>query len=95
MRLIDADALLNGFIKEWHPKNPFVKVGAIAKIFLAPKVDAVPVIRCKDCVSFTFSSLSCPRTDILVYGVCTEKRLRAPCLTDFCPYGKRKESEAK
>ena len=44
MRLIDADALMPN--AEYKGKNDFVSARDIAN---APTIDAVPVVRCKDC----------------------------------------------
>lgn len=55
MRLIDADALLKTFYREL---DNAILYGRIVKplqelIKEAPSVDAVPVVRCKDCVHGT------------------------------------------
>ena len=47
MRLIDADAL----IKEANADGAYGYVDAL-QIAIAPTVDAVPVVRCKDCKYF-------------------------------------------
>ena len=55
MRLIDADALTE-FIDDGHLNNPNEKLYSEndirEMIDMMPTVDAVPVIRCKDCVEF-------------------------------------------
>lgn len=45
MRLIDADA----FLKEYCEPYPHIYQAMSSAFKHAPKVDAVPVIRCKDC----------------------------------------------
>ena len=56
------------------------------KIMGLPTIDAVLVVRCKDCQSFH----EC--IDGLL--VCrNEHGLNLPKETDFCPYGKRREDE--
>lgn len=48
MRLIDADALIERMKKD--PLYPLVeRYGVTGVIEAAPTVDAVPVVRCKDC----------------------------------------------
>lgn len=47
MRLIDADALLNKF--EWKEDSPLYIRAIRAMIEVEPTIDAVPVVRCKDC----------------------------------------------
>lgn len=48
MRLIDADQLLQKLQKD--PLFPLVEQYGISRVIkAAPTVDAVPVIRCKDC----------------------------------------------
>ncbi len=54
MRLIDADAVeekIGGIISSWHDKKSwiyFVQTILRNDVF-SPTIDAVPVIRCKDC----------------------------------------------
>lgn len=45
MKLIDADKLQKDFVETHDGKR-------LLLIDLAPTVDAVPVVRCKDCVHF-------------------------------------------
>ena len=49
MRLIDADA----FLKEYCEPYPHIYQAMSSAFKHAPKVDAVPVIRCKDCKYYT------------------------------------------
>lgn len=66
MRLIDADALVsalnNGRLKEQTgravPFNSGVAF-ALAMVEYAQTIDAVPVVRCKDCVWWTKQEASC------------------------------------
>ena len=50
MRLIDADALIN-YVKSLgtSPLNEWETWGVLAAIEKQPPIDAVPVVRCKDC----------------------------------------------
>ena len=74
MRLIDANAL----IKEACADGAYGYVDA-KQIADAPTVDAVEVIRCKDCKHYDGKWLC------KISGVPSRK----PC--DFCSYGERKE----
>ena len=91
MRLIDADKLNKKKKYSFQtvfgvfPKNEwFIKA---TDLFSAPTVDAVPVVRCKDCVNGTV----CVNKQGAEYVDCVldDYSVRKP--TDYCPYGKRKE----
>lgn len=96
MRLIDADAL------ELRYEFGYDHYGILCvplrdvneSIKKAKTVDAVPIVRCKDCKHF--------REYITVGTVCTkyvkslssrEVGLRATGKDDFCSYGERKEND--
>ena len=50
MRLIDADALFPGKLLVVNLKNPMETAkDLLNRINTAPTIDAVPVVRCKDC----------------------------------------------
>lgn len=51
MRLIDADELLLDNTWEWYDEYGNLTVAGRA-VENAPTVDAVPIIRCKDCVNW-------------------------------------------
>lgn len=77
MRLIDADRFLK-MMSHWKPYMDMDNVReAIKKM---PPIDAVPVVRCKDCIS---------------HGVClTEDTFRIARIENpYCCGGKRKEGE--
>ena len=75
MGLIDADAL----IKEACAEGAYGYVDA-KQIADAPTVDAVPVVRCKDCAVPHNKYTGCPKLNGLVTP------------PDFyCPFGERKE----
>ena len=77
MRLIDADAL----IKEACAEGAYDYVDAF-QIADAPTVDAVTVVRCKDCAVPHNKYTGCPKLNGLVTP------------SDFyCPFGERKENE--
>ena len=75
MRLVDAD-LAPIYLNE----------GACEQIKSMPTIDAVPVVRCKDCVMYQSSGKSglnlgwCPVCSFVRWG------------DDFCSYGERKEN---
>ena len=81
MRLIDADVLnllLGVSDRDIYAKNMLDKM---------PTIDAVPVVRCKDCVNGTF----CLNSQGAEYVDCMldDYSVRKP--DDFCSYGERKE----
>lgn len=73
MRLIDADALLK------HKSDH--EIISTHLIWNAPTVDAVPVIRCKDCKKFVVEEDQAYCLDM--YGQCDEN--------GFCSWAERKE----
>ena len=77
-RLIDADALLAEYDRQ-HEGEP----GKARKLIEdAPTVDAVEVVRCKDCKYLMFSDC---------YGECGQGHMGIVSPYDFCSYGERKE----
>ncbi len=103
MRPIDADALLFELANESFPQSCTYaqgRNGVIESIRNAPTVDAVPVIRCKDCKyyePYTEMFTNKPRGD----GSCTRARMTQDGLQEinceddeFCSYGERKDDEA-
>ena len=81
MRLIDADRLnllLGISDRDIYAKYMLDKM---------PTIDAVPVVRCKDCVNGTF----CLNSQGAEYVDCMldDYSVRKP--DDFCSYGERKE----
>lgn len=76
-RLIDANAL----IKEANADGAYGYVDA-EQIANAPTVDAVEVVRCKDCKYLMFSDC---------YGECGQGHMGIVRPDDFCSYGERKE----
>ena len=78
-RLIDADALVN----EW--KNGFYKRLVETLMDDAPTIDAVPVVRCKDCRHLVFSDF---------YRKCGIGYFSIVNPWDYCSHGERKNKEA-
>ena len=86
MRLIDADAL----IKELDRKH--YSMASRKQIYSQPTIDAVPVVRCKDC------KYSMPNDGVLVVGAmyCTQTLDAGDKFTpvwdvDYCSNGERKD----
>jgi hypothetical protein len=83
VRIIDADALVHDLI---HNKS-FYPVCVRRAIEDAPTIDAVPVVRCKDCKhsrKYPWGSYSCSFHDYE-----GEPHVEP---NDFCNYGERKET---
>lgn len=83
VRLIDANAL-----EEYIADNyGYPAVDILHEIATFPAVDAVPVVRCKDCKHSrvaTWGERYCARKGIEGLDEMSE--------TDFCSYGERKEN---
>ena len=86
MRLIDADALK---IRDISPSYWQVVDGLTEyDIEDAPTVDAVPVIRCRDC-KHCRRELAQGKWE----GSCRYWNTHSVMLNDFCSYGERKDNE--
>ena len=84
MRLIDADALI-ALIKK-RIKNSMI-IGWLCSIIRdAPTIDAVPVVRCKDC---KFGDWDSEPNDAMVCMRTKDGFWRSG--NDFCSFGERKE----
>lgn len=88
MRLIDADRLISYaiafFTGDYANISEFAHVSHIINI--APTVDAVPVIRCRDCIFYDPENSS---------NWCSHpKGLCNPGESDFCSYSQRKNQSA-
>ena len=90
MRLIDADRLSEAIydnVPAPYEDASWAKENCLAEIEAAQIVDAVPVVRCKDCVNGTvFVNKQWAE---YVDCVLDDYSVRKP--TDYCSYGKRKE----
>ena len=91
MRLIDADELgkmwekmLPIMVPDEDGKHPVSLEKAIEKLKDAPTVDAVPVVRCKNCGAYQTMDVSFPRCRITG---------RMKGIDDYCSSGERKEGE--
>ena len=87
-RLIDADVLSERLknLDDWcrDLRKPGIEQ-ARSIVHEAPTVDAVPVVRCKDCVYYENEKHSISRNCI------RNGRLTPMLPADYCSYGKRKE----
>ena len=103
MRLIDADALVsalnNGRLKEQTGRAvPFNAVPfnagvafALTMVEDAPTIDAVPVVRCKDCKGSEVFQNDSSGVMARYCKAFTLKRMVAD--DDYCSYGERKDDE--
>ena len=90
MRLIDADRLSEAIydnVPAPYEDASWAKENCLAEIDMAPTVDAVPVVRCKDCVNGTVfvNKQGAEYVDCVL----DDYSVRKP--TDYCSYGERKE----
>ena len=85
MRLIDADALFAEFENvDWYNNADRDEIAELL-VLQAPTIDAVSVVRCRECIHF--DGFNCNR-----FGEPAE--CSNPCSddgNDFCSYGERKE----
>ena len=92
MRLIDADKLSEAIhenVIAMYEESAAAKEDCLREIEEVPTVDAVPVVRCKDCVHWdddpdTYGADDGPK------GKCM-KSFETMCADDFCSYGERKD----
>ena len=86
-RLIDADALKTKAIKcetfNMYDAPVFLKTVGTKEIDRAPTIDAVPVVRCKDC-KWLYSEMG-------NYCCRSHRGLVRICENSFCSYGERKD----
>lgn len=94
MRLIDADALVsalnNGRLKEQTGRAVPFNAGvafALTMVEYAQTIDAVPVVRCKDCVYYQDNNNGYPHNE------CRWRSDETPDATDFCSFGERKDND--
>ena len=89
MRLIDADKLRT--IRSIQ-SGDFNSIETIQKwIGNAPTVDAVPVVRCKDCRFYLQSNEKCELVDTRLRFYETDKTWTGDC---FCSWGVRRDEDA-
>lgn len=100
MRLIDADALMKVIRQHEYPLA--TRLGAIGygmftlgiqqAVDEAPTIDAVPVVRCKDCKHFVQSEPYDP-CECMKWAVKWGVAYTSP--DDFCSYGEKRDEEGK
>lgn len=90
MRLIDADALKAVLVPLWncHDDSDFANKDVWRELENAPTIDAVPMIRCKDCVSWDTSWK--PVRAIEGAYWCSEHDIYMSA-DDYCSMAERKE----
>ena len=94
MRMIDADRALE-IVRDQgiaHPNAYHLTNYATLILREAPTIDAVPVVRCRECKYSRINHLM--KKDILScenIDVCGEEYLFERNPNDFCSYGERKE----
>lgn len=97
MRMIDADAFIR-FLAEQRVKNTGmftngvnkalnIAISALKNQQITPTVDAVPVVRCKDCKYYKPDEYEC--------GCDFAGGLPYVKAGDFCSYGKRRKPDGK
>ena len=95
MRLIDADLLSEAIHKNvsaLYEDAVCAKEDCLTEVYAAPTVDAVPVVRCRDCHHWkpTGSKAGNSFSDMEYIGGC-EFTNYCRRESDFCSYGERKE----
>ena len=91
MRLIDADALHRKVKTETNPYGkPTIDYDSGVKVLewidKAPTLDAVPVVRCKDC-KWLYDEMD-------DYCCRSHRGLVRICENSFCSYGERKDGDS-
>ena len=87
MRLIDADALDWECIEHKYGARDDAVVDCEITIDIAPTLDAVPVVRCKDCRYYQDNNGGYPNAD------CKWCKDETPDANDYCSCGERNEKE--
>ena len=89
-RLIDANALIS-YIDECSQESRFRVYYGYAKSFIndAPTIDAVPVVRCKDCKHYDMGVCLKIYSDGNMHTEAWQRRKP----DDFCSYGERKDGD--
>lgn len=94
MRLIDADTLNDYVMDIWgggNIDNTVIWYGDVFEaIHNAPTIDAVPVVRCKDCIFFEIDEENADIDNW--YHLCGDTGFGVMKM-DFCSHGERREAE--
>ena len=102
MRLIDADRLSEAIydnVPAPYEDASWAKENCLAEIEAAQTVDAVPVVRCRECKYWGDEDGKLQDSDLVLFARCKvhnyliDGRHTGWCPTenDFCSYGERKE----
>ena len=83
MRLIDADEAIINFGFEWDDISP-TRDEFVAFLKKQPTIDAVPVVRCKDCIR-RYDTDECPMCFLIEGKYCEYTNENG-----FCDRGERK-----
>ena len=99
MRLIDADALMNVICEKFQEHygntvyqfiHDFLRF-VVRQIRKAPTIDAVPVVRCKDCKHYrTETAMTFVRNGAHIRCCDCDNVSRLMRDDDFCSYGERR-----
>ena len=81
MRLVNLDAVIDCLELEWGYE------GMREDLYSLPVVDAVPVVRCKDCRYWQDNNGGYPNKE------CRWREDETPDADDFCSCGERKEND--
>ena len=84
MRLIDADEAIINFGFEWDDISP-TRDEFVAFLKKQPTIDAVPVVRCEDCIR-RYDTDECPMCFLIEGKYCEYTNGNG-----FCDRGERKE----
>ena len=84
MRLIDADEAIINFGFEWDDISP-TRDEFVAFLKKQPTIDAVPIVRCKDCIR-RYDTDECPMCFLIEGKYCEYTNGNG-----FCDRGERKE----
>lgn len=87
-RLIDADAIHDFVSEEFKDDVPYEWAWALTAVDHAPAVDAVEVVRCKDCKYGEVDD-----ADFHDQYLCHISGSDWNCGNHFCSYGERKEND--
>ena len=97
MRLIDANALLEKVQFRLPGKSPYAEVIArcvdITRQLIvdSPTIDAVPVVRCEDCIYYEMRS--CEQGYCYFWDREQRQKMNVVAFNDFCSYGERKDGD--
>ena len=98
-RLIDANAMRDDWLENGENEYVYDTNAVLDSIDSQPTVDAVPVVRCRECKYWGDEDGKLQRSDGVLFARCKvhnyllDGRHTGWCPTenDFCSYGERKE----